>query len=87
MKRFYGWFDDAAQSVPSYDPPRDGPCPYCLEPLLKDDVRTHSIMMKDGEYAKRSYFFRTHRTCDDGAQARGKCLDDAIFVMIEANGD
>ena len=86
MTRFYGWFDDATQSAPSYDPPRNLPCLYCCEALSPDNVRTHSIMYKHG-YANRSYFFRTHRTCDDAANSHGRNLDDAIFAMIEANGD
>jgi hypothetical protein len=82
---FYGWYDDASQPVssPSYEPPRDAPCPYCGKPIHADDVRTHSLMYA-GEYAARSYFYRTHRTCDEASQ---NGMDDFILDMIKRNGD
>jgi hypothetical protein len=88
---FYGWFDDATQQAPTYEPPRDAPCPYCGKPITPDDVRTHSLMMATG-YANRSYFYRTHRTCDetanaDTSKAVTSGMDDFIFAMIERNGD
>jgi hypothetical protein len=60
----YGWFDDA-KDEPAYDPPHDAPCLYCGLPLTSDGVRTHSVMSMYG--AERSYFYRTHRTCDTAA--------------------
>lgn len=87
--RIYGWFDDPEQTVASYDPPHDVPCPYCLAPLTADDVRTHNIMMAGPVYAKRSYFYRTHRTCDVSArEGRGDwSMDDRIFDAITKAGD
>ena len=84
-KSFYGWYDDASQPVsqPSYEPPRDAPCPYCGKPIHVGDVRTHSLMYV-GDYAARSYFYRTHRTCDESSQTG---LDDFILDMIKRNGD
>lgn len=84
---FYGWYDDAAQSSmsPTYDPPKDSPCPFCGTDLRSDDVRTHSLMYAEG-YAKRSYFYRTHRTCAE-ADSSGLGMDDFIFNMIRRNGD
>lgn len=64
MNETYGWFDEAI-GEPVYDPPHNAPCLYCGVPLSADDVRTHSIMSAMG--AERSYFYRTHRTCDDVA--------------------
>lgn len=63
----YGWFDDAKQEEPTYDPPHCAPCLYCGLPLTDDDVRTHSVRSYYG--AERSYFYRTHRTCDEAASA------------------
>lgn len=82
---FYGWFDDAKQAAPTYDPPHDGRCLYCGRPITPDDVRTHSLMMATG-YARRSYFYRTHRTCDDG-KLPDEHPDDVVFAMIQRNGD
>lgn len=81
---FYGWFEEAG-SGPAYDPPHDAPCPFCGVAIFADDVRTHSLMYR-GEYAARSYFYRTHRTCDD-SDASGKGMDGFILDMIKRNGD
>lgn len=61
----YGWFESAADQQPTYDPPHHAPCLYCGLPMTDDDVRTHSVMSRYG--AERSYFYRTHRTCDEAA--------------------
>jgi hypothetical protein len=87
--QFYGWHDDASQpnDKPSYDPPRDAPCPFCGCKITEDDVRTHS-MMYSGQYAARSYFYRTHRSCSDQDKTAGHTgMDGFIFDMIERNGD
>lgn len=82
---FYGWFDDAEQEVPSYDPPHDGPCLFCGRLLAVNDVRTHSIMVVSG-YANRSYFYRTHRTCAETDPSH-TAMDGVVFDMIARNGD
>ena len=86
--RLWGWFDDSDQREPSYDPPHDAPCPYCFAPITDDDVRTHSIMAAGPSYAKRSYFYRTHRTCDDGAEdSMDGRMDGRIIDAIAKAGD
>jgi hypothetical protein len=84
---FYGWYDDASQpsDSPTFDPPHHAPCPFCGTSIHAEDVRTHSLMSVEG-YAKRSYFYRTHRTCAD-ADPTGLGMDDFIFDMIKRNGD
>jgi hypothetical protein len=84
---FYGWYEDASQAVdkPSFEPPRDAPCPLCGCPISADDVRTHSLMYQ-GQYAARSYFYRTHRTCAE-QDATGLAADSFILDMIARNGD
>jgi hypothetical protein len=80
----YGYFEDP-QGPPTYDPPHDGPCLFCggkIDPA--SDVRTHSLTYQGREYAQRSYFYRTHRTCDD-KEPNG--MDEPVFRMIERNGD
>jgi len=56
---FYGWYDTADQPIdkPTFDPPHDTACPYCLMALTADDIRCHSLMLANG--ATRSYFYRT----------------------------
>jgi hypothetical protein len=74
----YGWFDDPGP-VPAYEPPHDAPCPYCGLPCTDDDVRTHSFMREDKR--TRSYFYRTHISCDDHASQNEK---DSIFEGVLA---
>jgi hypothetical protein len=83
---FYGWYDDATQDAgkPSFEPPRDAPCPFCGTPISAENVRTHNLMYT-GEYAARSYFYRTHRTCDEADTGAG--MDSFILDMIKRNGD
>lgn len=86
---FYGWYDDPTQHVdqPTYDPPHDGPCLYCGRRIHADDVRTHSIMWAGPVYANRSYFYRTHASCDETAHGKGLTMDGVIWDMIARNGD
>lgn len=80
----YGWFDDASQTEPTHDAPHDAPCLFCGRGIHADDVRTHSLMYS-GQYAARSYFYRTHRTC---AERHGSLtMDGFVFDMIARNGD
>lgn len=86
-ERIYGWYDRADQPVdmPTFNPSFPGPCLFCGIPTTEEDVRTHSIMPLDG---KRSYFYRTHRTCDAAAsEAQRVAIDDVVFEMIEHHGD
>ena len=83
--QFYGWFDDPDQDAPTYEPPRDAPCPFCGTSVHADDVRTHGLLHQ-GQYAARSYFYRTHRTCAE-RDATNTAMDGFILNMIERNGD
>lgn len=85
---FYGFFEEG-QEKPIYDPhEKYGPllCPFCGKLLLPDDVRTHSLMYSAPAYAKRSYFYRTHRTCAEKDQTH-TAMDGFILDMIARNGD
>lgn len=84
--QFYGWYDDASQARenPTYDPPHDTACPFCGFKITSDDVRTHSLMYVAPSYAKRCYFYRTHRTCDEASSAG---MDDFILEMVARNKD
>lgn len=85
---FYGWFDDASQEEPSYSPPLSGPCPLCGRNIMAmgGNVRTHSLMYQGDLYAKRSYFYRTHKNCADKDES-GTAADGFILDMIKRNGD
>ena len=83
---FYGYFEGFEEDAkPEYDPPRNAPCPFCGKPVEPTDVRTHSLMYSAGSYAKRSYFYRTHRTCAEADTETA--MDDFILDMIRRNGD
>lgn len=43
-------------------------------------------MYQASEYGKRSYFYRTHRTCAQ-ADVTGIGMDGFILDMIKRNGD
>ena len=82
---FYGWLDDPAQGQPTYEPPRDAPCPFCGFKIHALNVRTHCLMYS-GQYAARSYFYRTHRTCAEKDETN-TAMDGFILDMIKRNGD
>ncbi|MGH6889410.1 MAG: hypothetical protein ACREHF_09460 [Rhizomicrobium sp.] len=82
---FYGWFDDPDQTEPTYEPPRDAPCPFCGFAVHAEDVRTHSVLYR-GQYAARTYFYRTHRTCAQRDSTHA-AADGFILDMIARNGD
>ena len=82
---FYGWFDDPDQLEPSCEPPRDTPCLFCGTPVHEADVRTHNLLYR-GEYAARSYFYWTHRTCAERDPTH-TAMDGFILDMIARNGD
>lgn len=82
---FYGWFDDPKQREPTYEPPRDAPCPFCGTAIHAEDVRTHGLMHA-GQYAARSYFYRTHRSCAENDPTH-TAMDGFIIEMIARNGD
>jgi hypothetical protein len=42
--------------------------------------------MYSGQYAARSYFYRTHRTCAED-DATHTAMDGIVLNMIERNGD
>ncbi len=76
----FGWYDDAAQPAddPTHNPPFNVPCLFCGERISDADVRTHS-MMRPG--ARRSYFYRTHRTC--AMRFDATVIDGIVWDMID----
>lgn len=84
-QQFYGYFDGDLDT-PAYQPPLNAPCPFCGTPISPEDVQTHSLMYAAPAYAKRSYFYRTHRTCAEKDPTH-TAMDGFILDMIERNGD
>jgi hypothetical protein len=54
-----GYFTEAAQTEPVFDPGLEVDCPVCKARLI-EPVKTISLMWVDGD---RSYFFRAHKAC------------------------
>lgn len=84
---FYGWFENAQDTTPAYDPPHNAPCPFCGKPITPDDVQTPSLMFATKGYAQRSYFYRQHKTCAEKHDPSHTSMDDFILDMIQRNGD
>ena len=65
----FGYFSQAEQETPEFDPGLLVLCPICLRPLT-DGPRSTVSLMKRGD--SRSYFFRLHTKCkaDEAAVAR-----------------
>lgn len=59
----FGYFERPDQTKPTYDPGLDALCPHCLK-KLEAPVRTMSLMLPGDN---RSFFYRTHRACDENA--------------------
>jgi hypothetical protein len=85
-QEFYGYFENAQDEKPAYEPPRDALCPFCGKRIFAEDVRTHILMYFGPAYAKRSYFYRTHRTCAEKDPTH-TAMDGFILDMIARNGD
>lgn len=66
MSAIYGYFNDADQVTPAYDPGVSVDCPVCGKVLghHSNDNRlvTISVAVDDDN---RSYFYRAHRSCYD----------------------
>ena len=84
-QKIYGWFDDATQTEPTYDPPSAAPCLFCGKPVSSDDVRTHCLIYTH-QYAARSYFYRTHKSCAETDKTH-TAMDGIVLDMIRRNGD
>lgn len=70
-----GYFTDASQDVPAYDPGTDAPCIVCMKPIAADQMRTVSVALYSGR--KRSLFYRAHRSCEEesGALIESSIID------------
>lgn len=75
--RIYGYFTDAAQTVPVYDPGLDTLCPICVMRLNAADVRTISLMVPDDS---RSYFYRVHRSCHEPLSEAERIRVDGLLI-------
>jgi len=77
LKTCIGYFTDARQAAPTYDPPKDAPCLICERPITPDDVRTISVLWQNGD---TSLFYRVHKSCHEilTAEESGK-LDGLVL--------
>ena len=75
--RIYGYFTDASQTDPVFDPGLHVPCPICTAELDPVDVRTISLMVPGDS---RSYFYRVHRSCHEPLSEAERIRVDGILI-------
>ena len=77
----YGYFDDATQLEPVFDPGLDTCCPVCGD-ILRLPVKTISLMWlpDSSRQPDRSYFYRTHQQCYDSLDNNGKQRVDGVII-------
>lgn len=75
--RIYGYFTNATQTVPVFDPGLNVPCPICTKDLDPVDVRTISLMVPDDD---RSYFYRVHRSCHEPLTTEQETQLDGLLI-------
>jgi hypothetical protein len=72
-----GFYDDACQERPRFDPGLKVSCPICDKPL-SDPLRTISLLPQS---STRSYFYRVHRSCHEPlSPADIQALDDRMLA-------
>lgn len=84
MASFVGYFTGADQTAPAYDPGMSALCPICLRQLERPVV-TISLMLQRG--ARRSYFFRAHKACWDGASPAEQAEIESSIIDAPHTGD
>jgi hypothetical protein len=77
----YGYFDDAKQEKPSFDPGLEVGCPFCNEKINNGagDTKISTISVwKPGD--TRSYFYRAHKKCYGSADPlKVQEIDSVVF--------
>lgn len=80
----YGYFTNATDETPAYDPGLNVPCPIC-HTLLSMPVKSISLMAVGDS---RSYFYRTHKQCYENlSEQEVSDLDGLIIDHIETLGN
>lgn len=77
MSAIYGYFTDATQTSPVFDPGVSVPCPICTKELDAIDVRTISLMVPGDS---RSYFYRVHRSCHEPLTEQERIRVDGLLI-------
>jgi hypothetical protein len=78
----YGYFDDALQEKPAYDPGLEVSCPFCNEKINNGIGHTKIItvsVMRPGDV--RSYFYRAHKECYMAAPAEKIMELDSVVLQ------
>lgn len=75
--RIYGYFTDAAQTEPVFNPGVGVPCPICANELDAINVRTVSLMVPGDS---RSYFYRVHRSCHEPLTEEERIRVDGVLI-------
>lgn len=74
----YGYFLNASQEVPEYDPGLNVNCPIC-EALLSSPMKTISVLLVGDD---RSFFYRTHKACYENLTEDEQTKLDSLVVDV-----
>lgn len=74
----YGYFLNADQDVPEFDPGLNVSCPVC-ERLLSPPLKTISVLLEGDD---RSFFYRTHKACYENLTGDEKTKLDSVIVDV-----
>ena len=67
MTKVFGYFDNAEQIIPAFDPGLNVLCPVCMLVLSPPIVTVD--LFKPGD--SRSYFYRVHKECSKDSKGIG----------------
>lgn len=83
LRKLVGYYTRADQrpEEPDYDPPHDGPCLICGQPIVLEECRTVSVVWaKQGH--KLALFYRLHRACDDATNEHASMELDHVVLRV-----
>lgn len=84
-----GYFTEAGQETPAFDPGRGAPCLVCGHAWEPENVRTVCLSpLEEGEELRTknlSFFYRVHIECHEGLSEGEHCaLESAILQTFNA---
>ena len=82
IHQLIGYFETSEQVIPTYDPPRTGPCIVCYRPMADGTRRTISLLEQlPNAPSRRSLFYRGHRECLDRLSAGERDdIDESVMA-------
>lgn len=86
QENYFGYYDEATQTKPAYDPRKQAPCLICGKVWQDDDVRTLSIMAYDKWRREKSWFYRVHKSCHEAMSDEEKgFFESTMFDFVSGD--